>query len=240
MIWKTSSKCTPASASVSRLLAALALLAALWPARASADTFPYVDRDGQVHLITLSDAPAADSPPPPEPPVRAAPVPVRAPEPSRPFATQPFSRPPVPASRASSLRVPAPYLDIVREAAAHYSLPPALLVAVMRVESAFNARAVSRVGAMGLMQLMPATAQDMMVADPFDPRQNVFGGARLLRILVNRFDGNVVLALAGYSAGGGAVERWGGIPPYSETIHYVIDVLAIYHLLLVTGVEAQP
>ena len=101
--------------------------------------------------------------------------------------------------------------------------------AVMRVESDFNPTVVSRAGAMGLMQLMPKTARSMGVSDPFDARQNILGGARYLRILANRFKGDLVLTVAAYNAGEGAVEKYDGIPPYKETQRYVRRVLKHYY-----------
>jgi soluble lytic murein transglycosylase-like protein len=124
--------------------------------------------------------------------------------------------------------VPAEFADIVRRASAYYSLPEALIWAVMHVESAFNPGVVSHKGAQGLMQLMPGTAAEMGVTDAFDPEQNIFGGARYLRLLANKFDGDLVLALSGYNAGGGAVDNVGGIP-YSETAEYVRRVLNFYY-----------
>lgn len=113
---------------------------------------------------------------------------------------------------------------IIAEAASYYGLPVALVRAVIRVESNYFPRAVSPAGALGLMQLMPATAQAMFVRDPFDPRENIFGGCRFLRMLLNRFDGDLVLTLAAYNAGEGAVLRRQGVP-YSETAGYVRAVL---------------
>ncbi len=120
------------------------------------------------------------------------------------------------------------YDALLREAAAYYRLPFAFLKAVVSVESAFSPNVVSAKGAMGLMQLMPRTARAMGVTDPFDPRQNVFGGARYLRGLANRFEGDLVLTIAAYHAGEGAVGRHGGVPPYPDTRRYVQKVLAAY------------
>lgn len=116
----------------------------------------------------------------------------------------------------------------IREASLLYVLPEELIRAVMHVESNFNPRAVSRKGALGLMQLMPSTATKMGVTDPFDPRQNVLGGVRLLRVLANRFDGDQTLTLAAYNAGQAAVLKYGGVPPYAETQRYVKRVLSHY------------
>lgn len=121
------------------------------------------------------------------------------------------------------------YDGLIGEAARLYQLPEPFIRAVMRVESDFNPTVVSRAGAMGLMQLMPKTARSMGVADPFDARQNVLGGARYLRILANRFKGDLVLTVAAYNAGEGAVDKYNGIPPYKETQRYVRRVLKHYY-----------
>ena len=107
-------------------------------------------------------------------------------------------------------------------------LDPVLVQAVIQAESAYDARAVSKKGAIGLMQLMPETARELGV-DPWDPEQNVRGGTLYLRRLIDSFGGDLQLALAGYNAGPGAVKRYGGIPPYQETTGYVSRVLALYH-----------
>lgn len=119
----------------------------------------------------------------------------------------------------------APYQQLFDAAGARYGVDPALLTAVARRESAFDPRAVSPAGAQGLMQLMPATARGLGVADPFDPAQAVDGAARLLRDLQQQF-GRVDLALAAYNAGPGAVRRYDGIPPYAETQAYVRAIMA--------------
>jgi soluble lytic murein transglycosylase-like protein len=116
----------------------------------------------------------------------------------------------------------------IREAAALYQIPEELIRAVIRVESDFDPRAVSRANAHGLMQLLPETATRMLVTDILDPRQNILGGVRYLRVLANTFNGNLELTLAAYNAGEGAVIRYGGIPPYEETRGYVVRVLTYY------------
>ena len=138
------------------------------------------------------------------------------------------------ASRRSDARSKDParysrYTGLIDEAAQLYQLPHSFIRAVMRVESDFNPEVVSRAGAMGLMQLMPKTARSMGVSDPFDARQNILGGARYLRILANRFKGDLVLTVAAYNAGEGAVEKHNGIPPYKETQRYVRRVLKHYY-----------
>ena len=121
------------------------------------------------------------------------------------------------------------YNSLIGEAARLYQLPESFIRAVLRVESDFNPTVVSRAGAMGLMQLMPRTARSMGVSDPFDARQNIHGGARYLRILANRFKGDLVLTVAAYNAGQGAVQKYKGIPPYKETQRYVRRVLKHYY-----------
>lgn len=117
--------------------------------------------------------------------------------------------------------------DLIREASEAYDVPFAFIKAVIRVESDFKSDAISSAGAMGLMQLMPATAEMLNVTDPFEPRQNVFGGTKLLRTLIDRYDGDINLILSAYNAGGGAVAEYDGIP-YRKTRQYVASVYRWY------------
>jgi soluble lytic murein transglycosylase-like protein len=124
------------------------------------------------------------------------------------------------------------YDSIIETAAVSAAVEANLLRAVIVVESGFNSHAVSKRGAVGLMQLMPATATRFGVSNPYDPRQNVHAGARYLKFLIDRFGQDVRLALAAYNAGEDAVERNGGqIPPFAETQAYVPRVLRIYRML---------
>jgi soluble lytic murein transglycosylase-like protein len=120
------------------------------------------------------------------------------------------------------------YDEWIRQAAALYQIPEQLVRAVIRCESDYDPRAVSVSGARGLMQLMPDTAERMQVKDIDDPRENIFGGTRLLRILANEFNGDLELTIAAYNAGDGAVMRFGGIPPFSQTRDYVVNVTKFY------------
>jgi soluble lytic murein transglycosylase-like protein len=124
-----------------------------------------------------------------------------------------------PASTLSG-RVPG-FRKHIESAAAKHGISPALIEAVIRVESGFRPRAVSRKGAQGLMQLMPATAAQLGVKDVFDPEQNIHAGTRYLAVLLRLFEGDVSLACAAYNAGVNTVRRFGGIPPYPETQQYV-------------------
>ena len=125
----------------------------------------------------------------------------------------------VPASEA--------YDEIIDEAARLYDIDANLIHAVMQAESAFHPYAVSRAGAEGLMQLMPELSDEMGVGDAFDPRENIMGGVRYLKRLLDYHDGNLDLALASYNAGPGNVERYGGVPPFRETRNYVKTIKQI-------------
>jgi soluble lytic murein transglycosylase-like protein len=187
---------------------------------AAAEVYSYVDADGVVHF---SNAPtdgryrkvnrgaggaALYRPAPPPPQARARPGAT----PAEPAST-PFER----------------WKQHIRLAAEKYKIPEALLFAVMAVESNFDHQALSEKGAMGLMQLMPATAKEMYVSDAWDPAQNIDGGARYLRVLANQYGGDMVRTLAAYNAGPDAVRRAGGaVPPIPETQEYVRKVVALY------------
>jgi len=119
------------------------------------------------------------------------------------------------------------YDDLIDEAAATYKIDPRMIKAVMQAESAFNAMAVSPVGAVGLMQLMPDVATELGVTDPMDPRQNIMAGSKYLKQLLDSHNGNVRLALASYNAGPGNVAKYRAIPPFKETRNYVKKVTAL-------------
>ncbi len=197
----------------SSFLTALALVGLLLaPVGAAAgDVYSYVDADGVVHF---SNAPS-------DPRYRRV---NRAKGGGGVYRTAPQARArPLPQGNDAAWRT------AIRSAAERYALPEALLLAVMAVESNFDHRAVSEKGAMGLMQLMPATAKDMYVGDAWDPLQNIEGGARYLRVLANQYDGDMVKTLAAYNAGPEAVRRAGGdIPDIPETREYVRKVVALY------------
>ena len=129
---------------------------------------------------------------------------------------------------APSMVPPAEIEQLVSTNAAQWNVDPALVKAIIANESGFNAHATSNVGAQGLMQLMPGTATGLGVTDAYDPAQNVWGGTRYIKGLLDRFGGDVRKAIAAYNAGPGAVEKYGGVPPYAETQNYVQNVLASY------------
>lgn len=191
------------------LILGLCVLAAL-PSAARADIYAFTDNNGVVHFTNIRRSGRRWR---------------------RVMRTGPGKARAVHARRRHR-RIPpvllARYNAHIRQAASLYKIPEALVRAVISVESAYDPRAVSRAGARGLMQLMPGTARGMGVTRIFDPRQNIFGGTRLLRVLANRFSGDLVLTIAGYHAGAGAVLKYGGIPPYRTTQQYVRMVLRAY------------
>jgi soluble lytic murein transglycosylase-like protein len=199
-----------------RSLAGL-LLACLLVGRASAradDVYSYVDEDGVLHF---SNAPSDG---------RYRKVNRSGGSPMYRSAPQARARPLTPPSVAGGLER---WREHIKSAADKYRLPEMLLLAVMAVESNYDHRALSEKGAMGLMQLMPATAKDMFVNDAWDPAQNIEGGARYLRILANQYGGDPVQALAAYNAGPDAVRRAGGaVPNIPETREYVRKVVELW------------
>jgi soluble lytic murein transglycosylase len=182
------------------ILAPVLLLAGGLPiAAASEGAHRLVDGDGVLHLTNV----------PADPRYRALP--------GASGTTSGWLRPPTRPERQ--------YAAEIQEIAREYGVSPSLVEAVVRAESQFDPTAVSPKGAGGLMQLMPKTASALGVVDRFDPRENITGGVRHLRYLLERYQGSVVLAVAAYNAGEGAVDTHRGIPPYPETLRYVQRVL---------------
>jgi soluble lytic murein transglycosylase-like protein len=198
-----------------RLLALLLLLAPPLAARAG-EVYSYVDADGVIHFTNAPSDPRYRQ-------VR------RTHEVAGLYRSQPASRGAAESRPLPAAGRPGPYLDHVRAASTRYKLPEALILAVMAVESNFDPRALSDKGAMGLMQLMPATARDLFVSDAWDPAQNIEGGSRYLRLLANQYSGDMIRTLAAYNAGPDAVRRAGdNVPDIPETREYVRKVVALY------------
>ena len=182
---------------------------------AAADIYSYTDEQGTVHFTTSRPKGKGrakyklylKTPKKRKPRPGVVPIPARDTDPAR------YSR----------------FDASIREASRSYSIPEPFIRAVIRVESDYDPRVVSVAGAQGLMQLMPATARRMNVDDPFDAHQNIMGGTRYLRYLANMFGGDMVLTIAGYHAGEGAVSKYNGVPPYTSTRGYIKKVLRFYH-----------
>lgn len=133
------------------------------------------------------------------------------------------------AAQSSSQPLAPPAIDqLAQQSGTAWGVDPSLVKAIIANESGFDPTATSRTGAQGLMQLEPSTASELGVSNAYDPVQNVWGGTRYIRGLLDRFGGNLPLAIAAYNAGPGAVEKYGGVPPYAQTQHYVQNVLATY------------
>ncbi len=186
------------------------------PRAGMADIYQYTDKDGVVHFTNLGagnskskrlrstvTAQHSKTTPPP------------APAPSR--------------ARLASSKYPSTYVDIINTACGRHGIDPALVHAIVKVESDFNPYALSQKGAMGLMQLMPQTAVVMNVGNSFNPDENIAGGVKYLRYLIDRYEGNLPLALAAYNSGETAVKKWGTIPPFPETQNYVQRIMKIYN-----------
>jgi len=136
-----------------------------------------------------------------------------------------YMREPKPSAAVANARR---FDDLIGEAARFHGLNPALIKAVIKAESDFNPKAVSKKGAMGLMQIMPENFELLKVSDPFNPRQNIMGGSRYLKEMLTRFGRNLQLALAAYNAGPSAVEQYKAIPPFPETRRYIQKVMRFY------------
>jgi soluble lytic murein transglycosylase-like protein len=204
---------------------------------------PKPEPPGETAKTVPAEAPKAASPAPVPAPASPAPAPPPAPAPVA--STPAPAPPPAPLSSLEQLRKAAdllaeanaamgapksPYGQLIYDIAIRHSVNPQLVAAVIHVESAFNARAVSRKGACGLMQLLPATARRFGVTkkkDLFDPKKNLEAGVKYLKWLTARFGGDVRKTLAAYNAGEGAVDRFGGVPPYRETQNYVQKIFGL-------------
>ncbi len=218
--------------------------AALYSQSSQAAIYTYVDKDGtrwltntpksgnKYKLVARYGAP--------QPQKKAAPIEVN---PTRTYAAGnlPVSTSGIPTrhcggqSLAQLEQRVTPHLDSIRTFAQRYGVEENLVRAVMKQESCFNSRAVSSAGAIGLMQLMPGTANLMGVGDAWDPHQNIQGGVKYLSQMLREFNGDKQLALAAYNAGPGAVRKYNGIPPYRETQNYVVRIMSEYNRLQMAG-----
>ncbi len=147
---------------------------------------------------------------------------------------------PTPAIDAGAADTSSAYAPLIEQSAARYGLDPAILSGLIQQESGFDPSAHSSAGALGLTQLMPSTAASLGVAEPLDPVQSIEGGARYLSQLLHQFAGNTADALAAYNAGPGAVQQYGGVPPYSETQQYVTKVLGYAAAYSQGGADGSP
>jgi len=194
-----------------------ALIVSLLPPVALADIYQYTDASGVLHFTNVTGGKNHK-------PVKC--------EPRQKIQPETFPLPqeaPPSENTISSANMPSAYLDIIQTACNRHGVDPALVHALVKVESDFNPYALSKKGAMGLMQLMPQTAVDMNVQNSFSPNENINGGVKYLRYLIDRYEGNLSLALAAYNSGETAVKKWGTIPPFKETQNYVQRVLKLYN-----------
>jgi soluble lytic murein transglycosylase-like protein len=207
--------------------AALAFALIALPLTAAADIYQYVDAEGVVHFTSVRPG-AANAKLYMKSDARAGGGGLRqgaSPVPPQDRNVDRFTR----------------YDEHIRQAASLYQIPEALIRAGIKVESDYDPRAVSYAGARGLMQLMPETAERLGVRDIHDPRENIFGGVRYLRVLANMFNGDLDFTIAGYNAGENAVIQHGGIPPYAQTRDYVVKVNKFYrrYRTIVDPIEAS-
>ncbi len=199
--------------SIAPVVATIGIIAALTASgTARADIWTYTDDEGVVHFTNIKPSSTKKF---------------------KVYMETPESRKPQPGVVAVPADDKDPerfhrYDEHIAEACGLYQIPEALVRAVIKVESDYDPDVVSNCGAMGLMQLMPGTAERMGVEKPFDPRHNILGGTRYLRILANMFEGDIILTIAGYHAGEGNVIKYGGVPPFKTTVGYVKRVLKHY------------
>ncbi len=206
--------------SLSSSVAIVVGMLALWALPARGQIVSYTDANGK-RVFVNAEPPATVRSPSKIPLLRTDATGVA-------LHTSQTSSAPAPEMSAAELANREKIEEMIRETSARYRVDPALVRAVMQTESNWNSSAVSRKGALGLMQLVPGTAQQLGVSNAFDPKQNLDGGVRYLHTLLERYNGDLDKALAAYNAGPGAVDRAGGIPQYRETREYVQKVTDSY------------
>jgi len=194
-------------------------LLVLWAVPAHGQIVSYVDTDGKRVFVNAEPAPTVRTPKTPL---------LRTAANGEPLRTTQTSLEASPVLSVAEQANRAKIEEMIREVSARYRVDPALVRAVIQTESNWNSSAVSRKGALGLMQLVPGTAQQLGVSNAFDPKQNLDGGVHYLHMLLERYNGDLDKALAAYNAGPGAVDRAGGIPQYRETRNYVQKVTDSY------------
>ncbi len=198
------------------ILALIAFLTSL-AVNAHADIYQFVDENGVVHFTNVPGERVKKN------------VKVHA-EAREPVSSSAPARPAPPAAGNQHTEdIPVSYVNIINSACSRFGVDPSLVHAIVKVESDFNPFAISRKGAMGLMQLMPQTASTMNVRNTFSPHENIEGGVKYLRYLLDRYEGNLALSLAAYNSGETAVKKWGTIPPFKETQDYVKKIMQIYN-----------
>jgi soluble lytic murein transglycosylase-like protein len=213
------------------LMIAIAALLFFPCQRAAADIYQYIDDAGVIHFSNVSVGKAKKFKKVSQEPN------------TRRYAENTSRTAPAPSAQAPSTSIPASsnmpgnYTEIINSACNRHGVDPALVHAIVKVESDFNPYALSSKGAMGLMQLMPQTAMDMNVRNTYNPHENIDGGVKYLRYLIDRYEGNLALALAAYNAGETSVKKWGTIPPFPETQNYVQKILRLYNG---TGISLTP
>ncbi len=185
----------------------------------SADIYKYTDESGVIHFTNVGSGRNHRK-------VKSEPVSAPVPAPVRTSSAPASAKN---STTSSPPGIPGAYLDIINDACDKHGVDPSLVHAIVKVESDFNPFALSRKGAMGLMQLMPQTAVELNVKNSFSPHENIDGGVKYLRYLLDRYEGNLSLALAAYNSGETAVKRWGTIPPFRETQKYVQKILRLYN-----------
>lgn len=198
-----------------KIVLTAALLACCPLSQVHADIYQYTDSNGVVHFTNVNGGGKNHKR------VRSEPTTRRSDSGSGARSSSP--------APLSSVNMPSAYIDIINSACDRHGVDPSLVHAIVKVESDFNPYAISRKGAMGLMQLMPQTALELNVKDSFDPSENIDGGVKYLKYLLGRYEGNISLALAAYNSGETAVKKWGTIPPFRETQNYVKRILRLYN-----------